>query len=160
MDISKRDLKTKDQFRLEQNDRVKETEVKEMIGKCKDCEFCFPHEKYEFVCADAHYGENIADSLEVVKDCFSEGLNAFVERSKKEEILFVPGTKLSQIKIDRRKQIKLRDQEDKVIRIKASSAKKIMPDIEIEGVIFGDTYRVRTVFDSKPFNGGKYLVVK
>jgi hypothetical protein len=47
--------------------------VIEMAGKCKDCEFCFPHEEYGFVCADAHYSENIADSLEVVEDCYSEG---------------------------------------------------------------------------------------
>jgi len=56
-----------------------------MAGKCKDCEFCFPHEEYGFVCADANYGENISNSLEEVKDCYSEGLDAFIERSKKEE---------------------------------------------------------------------------
>ena len=119
-----------------------------MAGKCKDCEFCFPHEEYGFVCADAHYGENIADSLEVVKDCYSEGLDAFIERSKKEEIPFIPGTKLSQIKIDGRKQIELRDQEGKGIRIKASNAKKMMPDIEIERLMFDDTYLVSLNFQS------------
>ena len=46
-----------------------------MAGMCKDCEFFFPREEFGFLCADAHYGENIADSLEVVKDCYSEGLS-------------------------------------------------------------------------------------
>ena len=87
-----------------------------MAGMCKDCEFFFPREEFGFLCADAHYGENIADSLEVVKDCYSEGFDAFIERSKKEDVSFLPGTKLSQIKIDGRKQIELRDQEGKGIR--------------------------------------------
>ena len=134
--------------------------MKEMAGKCKDCEFCFPHEEYGFVCADVHYGENVSDSLEEVKDCYSEGLDAFIERSKKEEVPFLPGTKLSQIKLDGRKQIELRDKEGKGIRIKASNAKKMMPDIEIERLMLDDTYLVRAVFDPKPFNGGKYLIVK
>jgi hypothetical protein len=71
-----------------------------MSGKCRDCEFCFPHEELGFMCADAHYGENISDSLDKVKVCYSEGLAAFIERRKKEEIPFIPGTKLSQIRID------------------------------------------------------------
>ena len=101
-----------------------------MATKCKDCEFCFPHDEFGFVCADAYYGEDISDSLDKVKDCYSESFGSFMERSEQEEKLFVPGTKLSQIKLDGRKQIELIDQEGKVIRIKASNAKKML-DIEV-----------------------------
>lgn len=44
-----------------------------MKGKCCDCEFCFP-DKNGFVCADAHYGENITDSLDQKKTAIQKGL--------------------------------------------------------------------------------------
>ena len=131
-----------------------------MATKCKDCEFCFPHDEFGFVCADAYYGEDISDSLDEVKDCYSESFAAFMERCRQEEIPFFPGTKLSQIKLDGRKKIELIDQEGTVISIKASNAKKMMPDIEVERIIFQDTYQVKTIFDSKPFNGRQYLIIK
>jgi len=81
-----------------------------VAGNCKDCVFCFPNEEHGFVCADANYGENISGSLEEIKDCYSEGLDAFIERSPKEEIPLIPGTKLVQLKIDGRKQIGVTDQ--------------------------------------------------
>ena len=31
-----------------------------MAGKCKKCEFCFPHEEYGFICGGANYGANIS----------------------------------------------------------------------------------------------------
>jgi hypothetical protein len=131
-----------------------------MAGRCKDCEFCFPNEDSGFVCADAHNGENISDFVDELKDCYSEGLDAFIKRSKNSEIPFISGIKLSQIKIDGRKQIELRDQEGKTIRIKASHAKMIMPNIEVERLIIDDTYVIKAVFDPKPFNGGMYLIVR
>jgi hypothetical protein len=131
-----------------------------MSGKCKDCEFCFPHEEYGFVCAGSNYGENISGSLKQIKDCYSEGLDAFIKRTKKEEIPFIPGTKLGQLKIDGRKLIEVTDQEGKMIRIKASNAKKMMGDVEIERIQFGDTYLVRAIFDRELFGEKKYLVIK
>ena len=131
-----------------------------MAGKCKKCEFCFPHEEYGFVCAGANYGANISGSLKEIKECYSEGLDAFIERSKKEEIPFIPGTKLGQIKIDGRKQIEVTDQEGKIIRIKASNAKMMLRDIEIERIQFGDTFVVRAIFDRELFGENKYLIIK
>lgn len=122
-----------------------------MPGKCKDCEFCFPHEEYEFVCADAHYGQNISSSLEEIKECYSEGLNAFIERNKKEEIVFIAGITLKQLRVDGRKKIDLTDHEGKVLRIKASYAKKLMPDLEIERRILDGVFLVNAVFDNGLF---------
>lgn len=131
-----------------------------MSGKCKDCEFCFPHEKFGFVCADANYGEDISKSLGEIKECYSEGLDAFIERSKKEEVLFIPGITLSQLKLDGRKCIQITDQEGKTISIKASKAKKLFPEIELERALFEEAFVVRAIFNEEPFDGGKYLVVK
>lgn len=52
-----------------------------IIGKgvCEDCEFCFPHGD-GFVCADVHYGKDITEELSEIKDCYSEGFEAFVRR--------------------------------------------------------------------------------
>jgi len=131
-----------------------------MSGKCLDCEFCFPHDEFGFVCADVHYGKNISTSIEEMKDCYSEGLDAFIERTKQNEIPFIPGIRLSQLKIDGRKQIELTDQEGKTIRIKASNAKKMMPDIEVERIQFEDTYVVKGTFSNEPFGDGRYLIIK
>ncbi|HAW07862.1 MAG TPA: hypothetical protein DCW42_01635 [Bacteroidetes bacterium] len=122
-----------------------------MSGKCADCEFCFPHDEFGFVCADDNYGENISNSLNEIKDCYSEGFDAFVERSERQSISFIPGTRLSQVKIDGRKQISLIDQEEKTIRIKASIAKKMMPDIEVERMLFEDTFVIKGTFNFESF---------
>ena len=94
-----------------------------MAGKCKDCEFCFPHEEYGFVCADATTAKTYQSHWKEVKDCYSEGLEAFIERSKRKRY-HLYRYKIVKIKIDGRKQIELRDQEGKGIRIKASNAKR------------------------------------
>jgi len=131
-----------------------------LSGKCIDCEFCFPHEDYGFVCASANYGKNISDSLEEIKDCYSEGLDAFIERSEREEISFDANTRLDQLKIDGRKQIELIDQEGKTIQIKTSKAKKFFGDVSIQCLKFENCYVVNAVFDKEIFNGGSYLVIR
>lgn len=50
-------------------------------GVCEDCEFCFPNEG-GFVCADAHYGKDVTKELLKVKECYSEGFEAYVRRQK------------------------------------------------------------------------------
>jgi hypothetical protein len=100
-----------------------------MDKKCGDCEFCFPHPEFGFVCADENYGENISDTLNIIKPCYSEGFNAFVERTKQEEIIYNVGTLLTQLKIDGRKQIELIDKEEKIIQIKASKIKELFNEV-------------------------------
>ena len=130
-----------------------------MVGKCCDCEFCFPDQKFGFVCVGAHYGENLSSSLDEVKDCYSEGLKAFIKKCKANEIIYEVGTKLEDIKIDGRRKIRLIDQENKIVEIKASYAKELFEGIEVEKRIFDGEYVVRAIFDNKIFNGKKLLKI-
>ena len=70
---------------------------------------------------------------------------------KKEEIIFMPGTKLVQLKLDGRKKIELTDQEGKSIGIKASKAKEIFGEIEVRKILFDDIYLVDAVFNKELF---------
>ncbi len=130
-----------------------------MVGKCCDCEFCFPDQKFGFVCVGAHYGENLSSSLGELKDCYSEGLKAFIEKFKDNEIIYEVGTKLEDIKIDGRRKIRLIDQENKIVEIKVSYAKELFEEIEVEKRIFDGEYVVRAIFDNKIFNGKKLLKI-
>lgn len=131
-----------------------------MSGKCQDCEFCFPNEEFGFVCAGDNYGEDISKSLDEIKECYSEGLHAFIARCEKEEAVLAPGTTLSQLKLDGRKRIEITDQEGKMINIKASKAKELFPEMEVERALFEDAFVVKAIFNKEPFNGGKYLMIK
>lgn len=125
---------------------------------CRYCEFCFPDDKERYICADAHYGEDVSDTLDVVKDCYSEGLEAFTERSEQEAVHV--NTPLSQIKIDGRKRIYLVDLEGKTLSVNTSRAKKLFPDVVVLKISLEDTYNVKAVFSNEVFKGGRYLVIK
>lgn len=131
-----------------------------MGSKCLDCEFCFPHEDFGYVCSGDNYGEDISKTLEIEKDCYSEGLEAFIKSSKQEEIVFLPEVKIAQLKIDGRKNIELIDKEGKIIEIKFSTAKSIFGDIEILRKQFDDVYLVNAVFNEEPFNGSRFLIIR
>lgn len=131
-----------------------------MSGKCRDCEFCFPHDEFGWICAGDNYGEDISKSLDIEKPCYSESLEAFIKRSKQEEVVFLPGIKLAQLKIDGRRVIFLVDKEGKKIRIKFSTAKKIFGEIKILKLQSQEEYLLDTVFNNELFNGGSYIVVK
>ncbi|PHO07899.1 hypothetical protein BFT35_03965 [Thermoanaerobacterium thermosaccharolyticum] len=130
-----------------------------MKNKCRDCEFCFQHDEFGYVCAGDNYGENISDSLDVEKPCYSEGLGAFINRAKQEEIIYIANTKLAQLKIDGRKMIELIDKDGKTIIIKASKAKKIFGDVEVLKRLFDDEYIVDAVFNSEMFKNGKVIKI-
>lgn len=128
-------------------------------NKCRYCEFCIPDSDNGFVCADKFYGESVKDSLEEIKECYSEGLEAFIARSEKEVVPMI-NTTLKQMKLDGRKNIVIKDQEGKSIRLKVSKAKELMPDIKIIKMLFEGEYEADVVFNSEPFNGGNYLVIQ
>ena len=131
-----------------------------MSGTCIDCEFCFPHDEFGCVCAGDNYGEDISKSLDMEKPCYSEGIEAFVKRSQQEEVVFLPGIKLSQLKIDGRRAILIVDKEGKTIRIKFSTAKKIFGEVKVLKLQFEEDYLLDTVFNNDLFEGGNYIVVK
>lgn len=131
-----------------------------MNNKCRDCEFCFPHEEFGYVCAGDNYGENISATLDDNKQCYSEGLDAFINRVKQEEIIYIPNTRLGQLKIDGRKQIELTDIEGKTIKIKASKAKEIFGEVVLIKNRFDDEYLVDATFNNEMFKGGRYLIIK
>lgn len=133
----------------------------ELMAKntCRYCEFCFPDEKLEFVCADKFYGESVKDSLNEVKECYSEGLEAFINRTKRESVPMI-NTTISQLKLDGRKRIELTDSEGKTISIKSSKARELFTDVIVKKMIFEDTYEVEAIFNNEMFQGGKYLIIK
>jgi len=98
--------------------------------------------------------------LDEAKKCYSESLEAFIERNKKLEVPFIPGTTLNQLKLDGRKYIELTDQEGKIVRIKGSKAKQMLGVIEIQKRIFDDAYKVNAIFNPEAFNGGNLLIIK
>lgn len=127
---------------------------------CRYCEFCFPEDKERYICADVNYGKDVSETLDLVKNCYSEGLEAFIERSDQEAVTVIGNTTLSQIKIDGRKRIDLVDLEGKTLSVKTSKAKKIFPDVVVLKVMFEDTYDVKAVFSNELFKGGRYLVIQ
>lgn len=130
-----------------------------MLGKCEDCKFCFSGEIYGYVCGGTHYDDDITDSISLIKECYSEGLDAFIENLKADVFSFEPGTKLGQLKIDGRHNIEVVDQVGKGIRIKASNAKLLMGDLIVVRRELDKTYVVNTIFDPAPFRGQSYLIV-
>jgi len=44
--------------------------------------------------------------------------------------------------------------------LRCSNAKKMIGDVEIERIQFGDTYVVRAIFDRELFGKNKYLIIK
>lgn len=127
---------------------------------CSYCEFCFTDDKGHYICAGDDYGKDISETLDVEKDCYSEGLEAFIERSDREAITVIANTTLSQLKIDGRKRIEIVDLEGKTLSVKTSKAKELFGDVVVLKVRFEDTYDVKAVFSNELFQGGKYLVIK
>ena len=82
-----------------------------MEGKCIDCEFCFPNDEKGFICAGEQYGESVTDSLHEMKPCYEEGLDAFIRRTKEEEVAFIQTT-LAQLPVDGRKKFSCRTRRD------------------------------------------------
>ncbi|MBU3214788.1 hypothetical protein LL033_08190 [Clostridium estertheticum] len=125
---------------------------------CRYCEFCFPDDKERYICADFNYGKDVSETLNVVKACYSEGVEAFIERSDQEAVTV--NTTLVQLKIDGRKRIYLVDLEGKTLNVNTAKAKKLFPDLVILKINLEDTYNVKGVFSNEVFKGGRYLVVK
>lgn len=130
-----------------------------MENKCRYCEFCFPHEEYGYVCAGESYGEDISKTLDLEKDCYSEGLEAFIKKTKGKEIVFI-STTLAQLKIDGRKKVELTDKAGKTISVKASLAKELFGEIVVLRKRFEAEYEVDAVFNNEMFKSGNYLILK
>ncbi|HVI42539.1 MAG TPA: hypothetical protein VM577_17940 [Anaerovoracaceae bacterium] len=131
-----------------------------MSGICSKCEFCFPKGDEKFICADKYYDKDITKSIDKIKDCYSEGFEAFVENCKKEEVSFIPGFKLSQLKLDGRKLVYLIDESDKQIQIKYTKAREMMGDLEIIKKVFDETYKVKGHFDKSLFKNSNILIIR
>ncbi|HEY5524242.1 MAG TPA: hypothetical protein VIK26_02775 [Clostridium sp.] len=127
---------------------------------CGYCEFCFPDDKNRYSCADINYGKDVSETLDVKKDCYSEGLEAFIERSDQETVTVIGNITLSQLKIDGRKSIYLVDLEGKTLSVNTSKAKKLFADVVVLKISLEDTYDVKAVFSNEVFKGGGYLVIK
>lgn len=126
-------------------------------GICRDCEFCFL-DGGRRVCAGEYYNEDVTDSIDEFKDCYSEGLEAFCRRKDRESIRFV-ATTLGEIKIDGRKSIFLIDTDGKTIEIKAKKAQEAFRDVVIIKVS-DDDYYLDTVFNREMFNGSNYIIIR
>ncbi len=123
---------------------------------CRYCEFCFTMDNEVFTCKGV---QNISDSLDVIKDCFSEGLEAFSERLEEEAIIF-NNKPLMEIKIDGRKLIYIKDNKCKMIRVKASIAKKIFGELPVKKLLGDDIYEINAVFKDEIFRGRKFINIK
>lgn len=130
------------------------------MGKCKECEFCFPGVETEFVCADAHYGEDISNSLEEDKDCYTEGLDAFIENCRKKEEYYVFPKFVKDLDVDGRKRIEFVDLDENVLSIKFSKAKKSIGEVKVIKKKFEDCFLLEVKFSEELFKHGKYVVIK
>ncbi|GCD12766.1 hypothetical protein [Clostridium tagluense] len=125
---------------------------------CRYCKFCLPEDKERYICADVNYGKDVSETLDVVKAYYSEGLEAFTERTEQEAVHV--NTPLSQLKLDGRKRIYLVDLEGKTLSVNTSRAKKLFSDVVVLKISLGDTYDVKAVFSNELFKDGMYLVIK
>ncbi|MCB2305605.1 hypothetical protein LGL08_00050 [Clostridium estertheticum] len=127
---------------------------------CRYCEFCFSEDKDCYICADVNYGKDVSKTLDVVKDCYSEGLEAFIKKSDQKAVHVIGNTTLSQLKIDGRKRIYLVDLESKTLSVNTSKAKKLFADLVVLKISLEDTYDVKGVFSNELFKGGRFLEIK
>ncbi len=118
-----------------------------MSGLCIDCEFCFTDEVFGFICGGIHYGENVADSRNQVKECYFEAPDSSLEKPPKEEIVYLKGTTLADIRIDGRKCIRLQDEAGRTLAMKGSVVKKLLLHMGVERQILDGTFQVCGSFD-------------
>ncbi len=97
-------------------------------GKCRKCKWCVLEEKGKYICLDLYYGQNITDSMNKEKTCYSETLEDFAERIEREAEVFNDKTKLSQIKIDGRKNTNLICNCGNEISLKGTLVKKYLAE--------------------------------
>lgn len=127
--------------------------------KCRDCEFCFPDKEKGYVCADAHYGDSVVETLDEDKNCYSESLEAFIERQKESEILYPPNTKLNDIKIDLRKTLYLNDKFNNTIEVNAKLAKELFGEIILLNSQ-DENFELDTIFPKEIMNGRRFIIIK
>lgn len=126
---------------------------------CRCCEFCFPNAEAGFICADKFYGESVSDTLDVEKDCFSEGIEMFIESMKDDSVEY-NNEPIKNIKIDGRKSIILQDLDGKSIQMKAKIAKTTLSEIPVIRLVMDDIYEVNAIFDKDLFPNGDFIRLK
>ena len=129
------------------------------MGKCKDCEFCFEN-KDGYICADAYYGQNISDTIDSEKECYSESFDSFYKRLKSEEIIYQKNTQLKSLKIHKSKRINIYDLNKKIISLKFKYAIEMFKDVDVIRNLGFDDYQVKCFFDEELMKGSNYLVIK
>jgi len=117
---------------------------------CRYCEFCFADKVEGYVCAGENYGENLNDSLDEHKECFSEGFESFCQRLDDEAII-CDNKPLGDLKIDGRRMIILKDLNNRTIRMKGSIIKEHFSHITVSRIFDGDTYEINAVFSEDVF---------
>jgi len=129
------------------------------MGNCKDCEFCFKN-KDSYICADAFYGQNITESIESEKECYSESFDSFYKRIKSDEIIYPKNTRLKSFKIHKSKRIYIYDLNKKIISLKFKYAIEMFKDVDVIRNLGFDDYQVKCFFDEELMKGSNYLVIK
>lgn len=118
-----------------------------MSGKCKGCEFCFGDENDNYICADKFYGLDVTNSIDSVKDCYSQGFDDFIKQQERKKTIFVNGETISDIKIDGRRTYLIIDINNKILTIKGSLLKKIFRN-QVVVSILDEEIRIDTSLDN------------
>ncbi len=91
---------------------------------CGYCEFCFPKDN-GFVCAGDQYDEDITNSIDEVKPCYKEGLDAYSERIEAEAVKY-DYKPIGEFYIDGRRTYELKDLNKVTIRVRGSILKSTL----------------------------------
>ncbi len=88
-----------------------------------------------------------------------ESLDDFIRRCKENETVYPEGTTLSQVKYDGRRTVYLWDKNNRVVSVRLSKAKKMVPDLPVDRMVLDGDITVNAIWDPEIFGGSNLLII-